>query len=59
MPNKGTIIKRILKERDTYTSEELFNWRLVDLIVYLRTIKYHKKRDAERKLEEELYDKNK
>ena len=59
MPNKGTIIKRILKERDTYTSEELFNWRLADLIVYLRTIKYHKKRDAERKLDEELYGKNK
>ena len=45
MPNKGTIIKRILKETDKWTIEELLYWRLKDLERYLRYIKFKKGKD--------------
>ena len=45
MPNKGTIIKRILKETDKWTIEELLYWRLKDLERYLKYLKFKKDKE--------------
>ena len=40
MASKGMIIKRILKETDKWTIEELLYWRLKDLERYLKYLKF-------------------
>ena len=47
MATKGMIIKRILKETDKWTIEELMYWRLKDLENYLRYLKFKKAKDKE------------
>ena len=47
MANKGMIIKRILKETDKRTIEELMCWRLKDLERYLKYLKFKKVKEKE------------
>lgn len=54
MPNKGTIIKRILKETDKWTIEELLYWRLKDLERYLKYLKFKKEKEKEKNENENI-----
>ena len=47
MASKGMIIKRILKETDKWTIEELMYWRLKDLERYLKYLKFKKEKEKE------------
>ena len=48
MASKGMIIKRILKETDKWTIEELLYWRLKDLERYLKYLKFKKEKEKEK-----------